>query len=151
MQSAATTSALFSGFPDAQRRRHRLFSLFLFHPPSHTLPPSLSLSSLAPCRMQQKRRVSRDCIARCEPRNCSCGTAKLGGIRTNGIQPGSLIRPSRATYNYSVSMVKPVRFPYERAHTHTQALSLSLPKTQTVSHRDRNALPARDRRVSEIW
>lgn len=121
LQSAATASAPFSGFLDAEGR-HRPLS-----------PSSVSSHR----RMQQKRRVSRDCIARCEPRNCSCGTAELCGIRTNGIHPGSLIRPSRATYNY-MSTVKPARFPREHArarththtHTHTFYLFLSPPLFQ---------------------
>lgn len=68
--------------------------------------------------------VSRDRIARRELRNCSCGTAKLGGIRTNGIHPDSLIRPSRATYNYSVYTIKPRRFP--RGHAHSPGKTQSL-------------------------
>lgn len=68
--------------------------------------------------------VGQDRIARREPRNCSCRTAKLGGIRTNGIHSDSLIRPSRATYNYSVYTIKPHRFP--RGHAHSPGKTQSL-------------------------
>lgn len=81
---------------------------------------SLSLASSS----SSNARVSRDRIARREPRNCSCETAKLGGIRTNGIHPDSLIRPSRPTYNYSVYTIKPHRFP--RGHAHSPGKTQSL-------------------------
>lgn len=86
-------------------------------------------------------RVSRNCIARCEPRNCNCETAKLGGICTNSVHSDSLIRPSRATYNYSVSSEIPSLFALIRTHSR-ENLNLSATFPQLL------CIP---RRVNEIW